>query len=359
MEILPKKAIAIKIKARAPASTPAPASVSDGLIEKKYRKLKLLEQILLRPGTYVGSTQLAEQEMFVFDEETQLIVKQKIKFVPSLYKLYDEGVVNMIDHVSRMRDIIDEQAQIIAGKKPHNPKIEMTRKYHPVKTIEITVDTVNQQVILKNDGDGLDVVEHADEKMYIPELIFGNLLTGTNFDENEDRTIGGQNGYGAKLINIFSTEFIIETVDSHRGLRYVQRFFNNMKEHDPPCITKYKGAPYTQISFKPDFPKFGLTNFSDDQTVLLMRKRAYDVAACTPKRSPFGTMGQKSISKHSSVTLTSTSAIVGNVSGFIRWLIRIGKLRCVSARIIPSNRSLLSMGSVPIVGANMWNTPPM
>ena len=55
---------------------------------------------------------------------------------------------------------------------------------------------------------------HNAEKMYVPELIFGTLLTSSNYDDDEKKVTGGRNGYGAKLCNIFSTEFTVETASS-------------------------------------------------------------------------------------------------------------------------------------------------
>jgi DNA topoisomerase-2 len=52
--------------------------------------------------------------------------------------------------------------------------------------------------------------------LYVPELVLGNLFTGSNFDDKKLKTTGGRNGYGAKLTNIFSTYFEVETVDSQR-----------------------------------------------------------------------------------------------------------------------------------------------
>lgn len=40
---------------------------------------------------------------------------------------------------------------------------------------------------------------------------------------------GGRNGYGAKLTNIFSTEFTIETCDGHRSRRYKQVVYKQIK----------------------------------------------------------------------------------------------------------------------------------
>jgi DNA topoisomerase-2 len=273
--------IKVKPKTASGASDAAPSEILT--VENKYKRLKHLEHILLKPGMYIGSNQSTEQEMFVYDEELTQMIKKKIKFIPGLYKIFDEGVVNTRDHQVRMHDIISEQEQIIAGKRPANPKIDPSRKYHPVTSIKINVDIPNNQIIFKNDGDGIDVAWHNKENMYVPELIFGNLLTGTNFDDKEQRTVGGLNGLGSKLISIFSTEFIIETVDSSRGLKYTQRFMDNMTVREDPVITKCKTLPYTIIKFTPDLKRFGLTKLDDDDTVLLMKKRTYDIAAVTAK----------------------------------------------------------------------------
>ena len=56
---------------------------------------------------------------------------------------------------------------------------------------------------------------HKKEKIYIPELLFGHLLTGSNFDDDEKRLTGGRHGYGAKLTNVFSEQFTLEIVDAH------------------------------------------------------------------------------------------------------------------------------------------------
>lgn len=62
-----------------------------------------------------------------------------------------------------------------------------------------------------NNGKGIPVVEHKEEKMFVPTMIFGHLLTSSNYDDSEKKVTGGRNGYGAKLCNIFSTKFIVET----------------------------------------------------------------------------------------------------------------------------------------------------
>lgn len=62
-------------------------------------------------------------------------------------------------------------------------------------------------VSVQNNGKGIPVEIHKEEKIYVPELIFGHLLTGSNYNDEEKKVTGGRNGYGAKLANIFSHKF--------------------------------------------------------------------------------------------------------------------------------------------------------
>lgn len=143
--------------------------------------------------------------------------------------------------------------------------------------LDITIDPDENLIRVLNNGKGIPVVIHKEHDMYVPELIFGNLLTGSNFDDNQEKTTGGRNGYGAKLANIFSTEFIVETADSSVGLKFKQVFSKNMGTRTKPEVTKYSGADFTCISFKPDLARFKM-QFMDDDTVGLLSKRAYDFA---------------------------------------------------------------------------------
>ena len=153
-------------------------------IEETYKKLTLLEQILLRPQTYIGSTEIEKKKIWVYEDK---MIKKEITFIPGLLKLFDEILVNAVDH-----SVVDET----------------------VKNIKVDID--KNKVIVWNDGNGIDIEMHKEHKVYVPELIFGHLLTSTNYDEDTERVVGGQNGFGAKLANIFSTEFTVETVDRFR-----------------------------------------------------------------------------------------------------------------------------------------------
>ena len=256
-------------------------NTSDSNIEAIYKKRKLRDAILLSPNAYVGPIESSEDFMYVLDETHEHMIKKKITFNPALFKIYDEILVNSRDHFIRMNDKIIMQEKINKGLLPDNIKIDKDRVYHPVKHIDVIINEETGEISIFNDGDGIDVCFHNEEKCYVPELIFSNLLTSGNYDADEERKIGGQFGLGAKLCNIFSTEFTIETVDSYRGLKYVQTSRNNMSIIEKPIITKCSktAKPYTKISYKADYPKFGLNAINDDQTIELLKKRVYDIAS--------------------------------------------------------------------------------
>ena len=115
------------------------------------------------------------------------------------------------------------------------------------------------------------------EKIYIPEMIFGHLLTGSNYDDEEAKTTGGRNGYGAKLCNIFSTEFTLETQDSNTGKRYKQTWTDNMSNMGKARISSSKAPDFTRVTFTPDWKKFKMTGIDDDFEALVKR-RVYDMA---------------------------------------------------------------------------------
>ncbi|KAJ8565606.1 hypothetical protein K7X08_008182 [Anisodus acutangulus] len=149
---------------------------------------------------------------------------------------------------------------------------------------KMMIDRVLELGMLRIDDEkkaGLEAfMIHHEEGVYVPELIFGHLLTSSNYDDAEKKTTGGRNGYGAKLTNIFSTEFVIETADGKRQRKYKQVFSNNMGKKSEPIITKCKASEnWTKVSFKPDLAKFNMEQLEAD-VVALMRKRVIDLGGC-------------------------------------------------------------------------------
>lgn len=217
---------------------------------ERYQKISQLEHILKRPDTYIGSVESQEQQQWIHDEETDCMIEKTVNIVPGLYKIFDEILVNAADN------------------KVRDPSM---------KKIEVNIQREKNLIEVKNDGKGIPIEIHEKEKIYIPELIFGHLLTSSNYDDDEKKVTGGRNGYGAKLCNIFSTEFTLETADSNTGQKYVQKWENNMGVCHPPKITSYKKGPsFTKVSFKPDLKRFSMETLDDD-IIGVLRRRVYDI----------------------------------------------------------------------------------
>ena len=235
----------VQKKAKTTTSKSKKSSASD-----QYQKLSQLEHILKRPDTYIGSVEQHSSEQWVYNDETKIMEKKTISIVPGLFKIFDEILVNAADN--KIRD-------------------------PSMKRIDVKIDPVENIISVKNDGKGIPIEIHDKEKIWIPELIFGNLLTSSNYDDDQKKVTGGRNGYGAKLCNIFSTEFTVHTADKTHGKEYTQTWRNNMSDVGTPKITSYKKtSEFTEIIFKPDLSKFGMTQL-DDNIVGIFKRRVYDI----------------------------------------------------------------------------------
>ena len=113
---------------------------------------------------------------------------------------------------------------------------------------------------------------HKEEKMYVPTTIFGHLLTGSNFNDDEAKVTGGRNGFGAKLCNVFSTKFTVETSDKSAKKSFKQSWGTNMTKASEPKVKEFSGEESTKITFSPDLEKFGLEKIDDDFFALLSRR---------------------------------------------------------------------------------------
>jgi DNA topoisomerase-2 len=223
------------------------------------------EHILKRPAIYIGTTETIPTKLWVFNEGAEegqaQIVLREIPYTAGFYKIYDEVIVNAADRVTE------------------DPTCN---------TIKVWINSETGEIKVWNNGDnGIDIAMHEEHNMWVPSVIFGKLMSGTNYEDDDEngneveRTTGGMNGLGVKLTNIYSTEFTVEVVDANRSLIFTQRFANNKTVVDEPVVksTKLKNG-YTCVTFTPDFAKFKLDGFSLDNYALF-KKRIYDLAATT------------------------------------------------------------------------------
>ena len=221
-------------------------------LSSAYQRKTHREHILDLPDTYIGSVTTAPDEVFVRDGDN--FTSTEIAFNPGFYKLVDELLVNAHDQVVRLRS---------------------RQSTNPVKTIEITCSGTGFQI--KNDGEPIDVAEHPEHKTWIPQMIFGELLTSTNYDKNEKKLVGGKNGYGVKLVNIFAKQMVVTIVDQPRSLIYTQTFKNNMTEVGKPIVKASKQKSSVCVEWTPDFARFGMTEI-DAGMQHLIERRVWDLA---------------------------------------------------------------------------------
>jgi len=230
----------------------------------KYQKKDLATHIYDTPDTYVGGSDLIEETLPILQADGT-IRSETFEYLPALYNIFNEILVNARDQIVRLK---------------HNGST------NPVTSLKITIDRKTGLITIYNNGEGIDVAKHPKEKdkkgkpIMIPEMIFGHLLTSTNYEKDEKKIVGGKNGYGAKLTNIFSDYFKLETLDSERKIRYVQIFRDNMKDRGTPRVIKSDNKSYTKVSWIPDFMRFGLEGYSD-KMYQLMERRIYDIAGVT------------------------------------------------------------------------------
>jgi len=218
-----------------------------------YERLTHVEHILKRPDTYVGS--LAPESSTYWTRVAGRFESIVCHVSPALVKIFDEVLVNAIDQYS----------------------------LHPKKVSQILVDVFDNTISVENWGVSIPLKKHDKERgsdgtpLWIPELIFGHLLTSSNYNDDEQRVTGGRNGYGAKLANVFSNKFWIVISDGKKTYR--QMWHHNMGKCDTPVIENTSDGVYVRVGFTPDLKRFGgIGDF-----VKVAEKRTWDAALWCPK----------------------------------------------------------------------------
>lgn len=233
-------------------------------IEEKFKRLTQREHILKRPGMYIGKIFDEIDEVWVLDSDNQM-VRKNTKYNTGILKLFDEIILNALDQVR------------------HNDS---------ATSIDVVVNVEDGYISVQNDGPGIPIVKHKEYDVYVPELIFSQYLTSTNYDDSDTtkRTKSGLNGYGAKITSTFSRLFQVETVSD--GMIYQQNLLDTLQVIEPPVIARTKSKDYTKITFFPDFPRFKVRGITPS-TLECLRKRTYDIAAYPDKKVSITFNGEK------------------------------------------------------------------
>lgn len=206
----------------------------------KYETKTPREHVLLRPEMYIGGMSLITRKIFI-PWEKKYIEKE---YSPAFIKIFDEIITNAIDHSIKNKD---------------------------VTYIKTNVNKTN--ISVTNDGPPIPL--DIQDGKYIPEIIFGNLFSSSNYNDEDERVWAGLNGIGAKATNIFSKQFIVEIVN--KGKKYVQVFKNNMSEIGVPSIEDTNENDYTKITYTPDLKKFNINSIDTD----MIMRRIYQASAIT------------------------------------------------------------------------------
>jgi DNA gyrase/topoisomerase IV subunit B len=277
---------------------------ADAARSAQYEKKTPIEHVLLRPGMYIGSSSLTNpHDSWCFVAEAKasgaalgghMELRRDHVHNPGLLKLFDEILVNACDNAVRTWS---DSAANLAGstkRKPTKAEAGGAGGLKRMRVLSVVIDPGSDKdkrrasISLFNDGRGIPIVLHQKEGCYVPELVFGHLLTGSNFaDPSKDNVgassssslaaaTGGRHGYGAKLTNIFSHQFTVKTADSTSNKVYQQTWKNNMSVCEPPTVVEQgtteasKIVPnaaitattqdllkdFTEITFTPDLSRF-------------------------------------------------------------------------------------------------------
>jgi DNA topoisomerase-2 len=233
---------------------------------ESVQKVTHVQHILIRPDSYVGSTEKSTGNYWLLDGEK--FTQRSVSYSSALLKIFDEILVNAIDRNS----------------------------LHPeeAKNISVLVDREAGLISVENSGPlgGISVEKHPTEGLWNPELTFGHLLTSTNYNDNEQRVTGGRNGYGAKLANVYSKLFIVTIKDGVNKVKYQQKWESNMSKCHPAKITKYSGKESSvNICFQPEWERFGMTQM--DETIFkIIEKRVWDAMITTSPKCKVSFQGQ-------------------------------------------------------------------
>lgn len=104
-----------------------------------------------RPDTYIGSVERQTDKMWVYNSESESMEFRDVTYVPGLYKIFDEILVNAADNKQNDKNMSE---------------------------IRVSVDRESGEISIKNDGKGIPIEIHKVSH-------FRNLLqVATNSNRN-------------------------------------------------------------------------------------------------------------------------------------------------------------------------------
>jgi DNA topoisomerase-2 len=223
---------------------------SSEMIHINYKKMDEREHIRNRLGMYLGPAEVQKYKNWTFINDK--FIYEDLEFSYALYKSIDEVICNSIDHVERTR-------KLRGSNKCNKIMVSFNKE---------------GEIIIENNGQGILIEKFnklGDDETYIPEVIFSQTRTSSNYDDNDDQISSGINGLGVKLTNFTSEYFIIETSDTKTKKYYCQKFEDGNKIKNKPIITNFNKIKekelknsFVKITFKPDYMLFYKKEFNQE-----------------------------------------------------------------------------------------------
>ena len=155
---------------------------------------------------YIGTNKSQLNQEFIYTTNGEIIFKDVV-INDGILRLFIEALSNSCDNFFRSK----------------NTETPMTK-------LCVTFDELTNEITIMNDGLHIPVEVDSKEDVYIPEMIFGHLLSSSNYDDTEDRICSGRNGMGVKLVNVYSKIFQVECFDYDKSIVYKQKWSNNMRK---------------------------------------------------------------------------------------------------------------------------------
>lgn len=238
---------------------------------KKGKILSKREHILLRPDMYIGSVRTREEEKLIYDADQNKIISKNIKYNEGLERIVVELISNAIDNKWESEEMNVKMTKIIITIADDG-KFTISNDGRWIENIKTVYEV----------EDDRDPSKTKSLELYPAESYFGHILAGTNYDDKQEkRKTSGKNGVGAKATNIYSKEFTVTCVDPENKKKFIQTFSNNMSSKSTPKVTSCaQKTGFTEISFLPDFERFGFDGWTDDFKALI-HKYAIDCAMIT------------------------------------------------------------------------------
>jgi DNA topoisomerase II len=223
----------------------------------RFQQLTPRTHIYTISDTYAGCSKqkLQKELLLVRDPETDKIsIKELDISLPDAVKnIFDEALSNAADNQERARNM---------GLDPGIIEVGMS----------------SDTIIIKNGGPAIPIEIHKETGILVPTMVFGRLLTSSNYDQSEEKTVVGKNGYGIKILGVFSTEMTVKVGDPKNKLSYVQTWYNNLHNETDPLVTPWDGEPFVEVAWKLDFPRFGYQDSYPDEAYQLFARYCADLS---------------------------------------------------------------------------------